>query len=161
LSDAPEAQIHVKRKAMKGKGKGRSVWAHSECRIALRLYLAARESQTGRAAADNEYVFASGRRHGARPLAHYVAPPFSKPLCRKTVWKLLKKTIRRAGIYDRTATGTHTMRKTFAQEIFAASGNNLLVAQKALGHVNIQSTVKYLSSVDGDVKSLVLNRKIA
>lgn len=159
LSDAPEAQIAVKRKSMKGKRKGRAVWVHSEARGALALYIAAREKHSGRAALDSEYVFASGRRQGAVPMAH--GKPYSRPICRKWAWKMLRRTIRRAGIYDATAGGTHTMRKTFAQEIYVASGKDLYVTQKALDHASPSTTARYLNSVDADVKSLILNRKIA
>lgn len=151
LSDAPEAQIAVKRKSMKGKRKGRAVWVHSEARTALRLYLAAREKHSGRAALDPEFVFASGR----------AGSKYSQPICRKWAWKMLRRTIRRAGIYDSTAGGTHTMRKTFAQEIYVASGKDLYVTQKALDHASPSTTARYLNSVDADVKSLILNRKIA
>lgn len=148
LSDAPEAQIHVRRRSMKGKRKGRSVWAHSDARTALRMYMLSRPD-----AKDGEFVFAASS-------PKLASNKHSPAIGRQWAWRLLRKAFRRAGIYDNTV-ATHSMRKTFAQEIYEASGRNLHVTQKALDHANIQSTVKYLHSVDVDVKAFILNRKIA
>ncbi|KKN23241.1 hypothetical protein LCGC14_0906860 [marine sediment metagenome] len=46
---------------------------------------------------------------------------------------------------DLTSPGTHTMRKTFADTMYEALGQNIFKLQKALGHASPSSTVAYLS----------------
>lgn len=46
---------------------------------------------------------------------------------------------------DLTSPGTHTMRKTFADTMYQALGQNIFMLQKALGHASPSSTVAYLS----------------
>jgi site-specific recombinase XerD len=40
---------------------------------------------------------------------------------------------------------THAMRKTFANRVYERLGRDLPKTEQALGHVNINSTVAYLS----------------
>jgi integrase len=55
---------------------------------------------------------------------------------------------------------THSMRKTFAQRVYEASGRDLPRTQRALGHVSIDSTVKYLGIDQKADESLILNLKV-
>ena len=48
------------------------------------------------------------------------------------------------------------MRKTFADRVYRASGRDLVRTQRALGHVNINSTVQYLSWSLDDLQELIL-----
>lgn len=47
---------------------------------------------------------------------------------------------------------THSMRKTFAQKIWIASGKDLRLTQLALGHKSIDSTTKYLDIGETEVE---------
>jgi integrase len=40
---------------------------------------------------------------------------------------------------------THTMRKTFAMRMYLKLGKDLVATQRALGHVDVNSTAKYIS----------------
>jgi len=51
----------------------------------------------------------------------------------------------------------HSLRKTFAQAIFDAEGQNVFVAQQALGHVSPASTVYYLDSLRTQVDAAITN----
>ena len=52
---------------------------------------------------------------------------------------------------------THSCRKTFARKVYAASGENLVKLQTALGHENIDSTRKYIGDDVEKVKEIIKN----
>lgn len=58
-------------------------------------------------------------------------------------WRILKSLFARSGIAG--AVATHTLRKTFAAEMYKALDGRIEKVQKALGHKSITSTVCYLS----------------
>jgi integrase len=52
--------------------------------------------------------------------------------------------------------GTHSMRRTFANRIYDRVDHDLIKTQRALGHLNINSTVSYLSFRDEDIDAAIL-----
>ena len=56
-----------------------------------------------------------------------------------------------------TNLSTHSCRKTFARKVYAASGENLVDLQTAMGHENIDSTRKYIGENVERVKDIVSN----
>jgi len=56
-------------------------------------------------------------------------------------WRIITQVLFSARIFE---TGTHRMRKTFAQKIYEATQKNIYETQKALGHKSIDSTTSYL-----------------
>ena len=50
---------------------------------------------------------------------------------------------------------THSMRKTFSAKVYKASGNNLLLTQKALNHSNISTTIKYLNVTKDETYAII------
>ena len=52
--------------------------------------------------------------------------------------------------------GTHAMRKTFAGRVYQLLGRDLVRTQRALGHVNINSTVAYLSFALEEIDQAIL-----
>ncbi len=57
--------------------------------------------------------------------------------------------------------GTHCMRKTFANKVYDNLGGDLVRTQKALGHVNINSTVSYLAFRQEDIDEAIAAIDIA
>lgn len=58
---------------------------------------------------------------------------------------------------DASNVSTHSFRKMFAKRIYERTGNDLLAAQKALGHTSIKSTIHYLDSCDTKVDDAIRN----
>jgi len=65
-----------------------------------------------------------------------------RPITADQALRIYKAACRRCGVYGQT--GTHSLRKRFGLRALRNSGNNLRVAQRALGHRNVASTEAYL-----------------
>ncbi len=52
--------------------------------------------------------------------------------------------------------GSHSLRKTFANRVYAATGHDIVVTQQALGHASITSTVAYLRPADSAATAAIL-----
>lgn len=135
----PKAQIAVPKKSMKQKRAGRTCWLHPEAQAVLADFY--RQVPFFY----NFYLF-----HG-----RYT--PY-KPLSRQHALRILKAGFKSAGVEG--LTGAHSLRKTYAQDIFTLSGNNMRAAQLALGHADMNSTAKYLESADEELKRLITTRKL-
>jgi integrase/recombinase XerD len=115
-----------------GKGsKQRIVPLGKFAMAALRAYLAELRPRLLQAVPDAPNVFVS--RGG-------------KPLARETLWVLVKKYARRAGLTVKVS--PHTLRHSFATHLLAG-GADLRTVQELLGHASIQTTQIY-THVDRD-----------
>ena len=79
-----------------------------------------------------------------------------KKLGRTAAWRMVRRSARRAGILT-ARVGVHSLRKSFAAENYdhllseAASGKKvdvLRTMQRLLGHKELESTIRYLNSLD-------------
>jgi integrase len=71
-----------------------------------------------------------------------------RPISRVQAWRILRQAFRAAEIYGPDySLGTHTMRKTYADRMYAHYGD-IFKVQKAMGHASPASTVNYLSFHD-------------
>jgi integrase len=68
---------------------------------------------------------------------------------------VLKKIAGEVGI-DPTRIGCHSARKAYARGLYAASGNDLLMTQRLLGHTSPLTTAAYLESSQEELDELAL-----
>ncbi len=68
-----------------------------------------------------------------------------KPLSRDMARHIIKGAFKQAGIEDDGRLGTHSLRKTWARNVYKTSGNDILLLSAALNHQNIVTTQRYLS----------------
>jgi integrase len=83
--------------------------------------------------------------------------PGLKSITRVQAWRILKKLFTLADVLGNVA--THTLRKTFAREVYRAVGKIELV-QIALGHQSITSTMSYLSFNHDEVTQAIIGIEI-
>ncbi len=137
--------VTVSRNNMKGKNASRNICLNKTAREHLRLWLseqAARGYMSGK-----QYVFC---RNGG------------KQMDRVTAWRILKRAFRVAGMPAK-GYATHSMRKTFAKEVyshFEGKKDALRITSKAMGHKRIDSTDAYLSFMFDDITEVVKNMEI-
>lgn len=72
-----------------------------------------------------------------------------RPISRQRAYAIIKTIAERAGYTDHV--GCHTMRKTYAWSLFDASGDNIVLVQKALNHSSQAATMRYLGIDQKDV----------
>jgi integrase/recombinase XerD len=128
------ADLHLDAGFCKCQGKGgkqRIVPLGRPAVNALRAYLDGLRPKLIATAPDGDRVFVS--RGG-------------KPLSRETLWVLVKKYVRRAGLHAKVS--PHTLRHSFATHLLAG-GADLRTVQELLGHASIQTTQRY-THVDRD-----------
>jgi len=131
--------VLVKRSAMKQKITSRSVVLHPEAKDALTAWVS--EFIKSGNITDAAFLFQS--RNGE-----------NRPICRQHYFRILQRACRKAGVLGRV--GTHSMRKTFASRVYDKLGRNIFLTQKALGHKNIDSTVRYLSFRQEEIEAAIL-----
>jgi len=114
-------------------GKKRLVKFGKKTKAHLKKYLSERRTES-------DYVFYSSR---------------GEELTRSAVQKIFKKWAGKAGLSD--SYSIHSLRHTHATRLYKASGNNLRMVQKQLGHASIQTTTVYSDVADEDVEKALEN----
>lgn len=66
-----------------------------------------------------------------------------KPLSYHACWRAFKVAVERANLKGKV--GLHSGRKTFAQHVYAASGKDIVMTAKLLGHTDVRNTLAYIS----------------
>lgn len=127
--------LSVQRKNMKGQNRGRTVVLHLVAREMIDTW----RKQFPLGVNINAHLFESNR---------------GRPMSRMQAWRVLNKAYKSARLQGKL--GTHAMRKTFANRVYARLKNDLVRTQKALGHVSIASTISYLSFEESDVDDAIL-----
>lgn len=130
---------YIERRNMKKKIEGRAIPLHREVKEILFVWVKELEAQ-GRAGADLP-LFQSRKGYQA--------------ITRQQAARILKEVFDVNQIGGRVA--CHSMRKTFAQNIYQRVGGDLVKTQKALGHKNINSTISYLTCQDEDVFQAIMS----
>lgn len=75
------------------------------------------------------------------------------PLSRFTVYREFERIRKKLGIETKVA--THGMRKSFAVKVYALSGKDIVMTQKALGHSSVNSTIYYLEVDAGKLNEIL------
>jgi integrase len=133
-------RVGVARQYMKQKHEGRCVVLHPVAKAAIAERLAELKAQ-GRDQAET-YLFTSQRGQ-------------NKPLGRIGAWCVLKKAYRSQGLTGKT--GTHCLRKTFADRVYTKLNFDLVKTSRAMGHRSIQSTMSYLSFKESEIEAAILS----
>lgn len=128
-------RVTVAKKAMKGQKASRTVIMNQEAKTALWAYLAPSMPES-----DN-YLFKSQK-------------DFNRPLSRVQAYRILKAAYNESRLTGKVA--THSMRKTFANNVHEKLGHDIFKTQKALGHSNIKNTVFYLSFKEEEIERAIL-----
>lgn len=68
-------------------------------------------------------------------------------------WRVFKTALGRVGILD--ATGTHMLRKSFAQMVMEAFSGDIFKTAQALGHADVKSTQAYMGTIKHEVDEAI------
>lgn len=140
--------IELKRKYMKGKKAGRIVYLNQSAKDAISELLLSMQAKG--LIFEDDFLFRSLNKN--------------KPIDRVQAYRVLTDTFKRCRLSGKLA--THTMRKTFANQIYqyfqdkVAAGAALdpfRLTSKALGHADINSTDKYLAFNASDIELAIDN----
>lgn len=118
--------VKVRRGYMKNKSESREIVLHKEARETIKEYL----MSVGLDEAD--WLF---------------------PYTRQAAHNALKKAFKNCGLSGTLS--THTMRKTFAKNVFKNT-NNIYKTKQALGHKDVGTTVKYLVVDQDEIDQAIL-----
>jgi len=77
----------------------------------------------------------------------------NKPIERGQAWTILDNAYRKARLQG--SLGCHSMRKTFAKNVYQALSFDLVKTKIALGHRSINSTISYLPVSEEEVQQVV------
>jgi integrase len=131
--DHPLRYVSVKAGNMKG-GEGRTVLLNTDAGKAVQLLA---KTMLNQGVARTSALF-QGEQSGGVRAVHRV-----------TAWRWLVALFKRAEIFE--SVSTHTLRKTFASEMYRLLNGAIEKVQIALGHKNITSTMCYLSFNTGEI----------
>ena len=138
---AVRPRVGVAPRSLKG-GYGTTRWVPvgPELRQALEAYLKVRGREGPLDAIEPLFL---GRQGSRSPLRRWMAE------------RIIKRVLRSIAIEDNQRLASHSLRKSLAQRVYEASGHNLLIVQKALGHSSVAVTERYLSASDASVDEMI------
>lgn len=76
------------------------------------------------------------------------------PIQRAQAHRIISNAALRAGILNKIS--CNSMRKTFAMNVYKASGKDISITQKAMGHRSLASTSYYLNADQAEVDRAIL-----
>ncbi len=79
----------------------------------------------------------------------------ARALSRHTGRRIIHAAFARAGIANDGRLGTHTLRKTWARNVYRNSGNDIIVLRAALHHSDVSVTQKYLETGEEAVEAAI------
>jgi integrase len=133
-------RVTVQRRNMKGKLRSRTVILHPVARAALSVWLEQLQKRRGPLSPDT-YLFRSHKGD-------------NRPISRVQAWRILHDAYAANELTGKVA--THSLRKTFAHNVYEASGRNIVRTMKAIGHANVATTMHYLDADQEEVDAAIL-----
>lgn len=127
-------RVRIKRRYLKEKTKSREIALHDEARAMIEEYVPTLEP-------------------GQKNL--FPSRSTGKSLTRFTAHKILKDAYTAVRLKGNLA--THSMRKTFATNVYRKTGNNLIATKEALGHSSVETTLDYLQVNQETIDRAVLD----
>ena len=79
----------------------------------------------------------------------------NKPISRQRCYSIIKEIAALAGFEEHV--GCHTMRKTFAWNLYESTGRNLAIVQKQLNHSSQEATIHYLGLDQKAMDNAIMN----
>lgn len=79
----------------------------------------------------------------------------ARPLTRHTARRIIHRAFAEAGVTNDGRLGTHTLRKTWARNVYRNSGNDIMVLKAALHHSDVSITQKYLEAEEDAVEAAI------
>ena len=70
----------------------------------------------------------------------------ARALSRDSARRIIRSAFKKAGVTDDGRLGTHTLRKTWARNVYRNSGNDIMVLKAALHHSDVSITQQYLET---------------
>jgi integrase len=140
------ARCHLKngRGARRASVRSRTVPLASGLRELLQAYLAWRRQQQGGALSPVEPLFRSTQRP-------------DRGIGRWMINRLVQRACMQAGLLQHGRWGSHTLRKSFAQAVYAASGHDINLTRAALAHRDIATTQRYLTITEEALRTVLLS----
>lgn len=136
-------QVNVRRQNMKGKHTGRRLPLASTCHPFLTEWIGQLATLNSGGLDPDQFLFAS--RKGE-----------NKPISRYTATRIVQRALAAIGIEGPAYTvGFHSLRKTFAEQVYERTGRDLLTTQKIMGHKSVDSTAKYIAVNEEEVRSII------
>jgi integrase len=133
-------RVTVQRRHMKRQRASRTVVLHPVAKTALQAWLGRMSDRLE--VTPETYVFQS--RKGP-----------NRPISRIQALRILKEAFDSCEMTGQL--GTHSMRKTFANNVHERLGRNLVKTQQALGQQNITTTVQYMSFREEEIDEAILS----
>lgn len=126
-------------------GKMTDIYLREDTRKAIR---AAMKDASGHDLDGNDWALSSRQKSRADGK--------EKPISRQRCYAIIKEIAEKAGFEEHV--GCHTMRKTFAWNLYKSTGGNLALLQKQLNHSSQEATIHYLGldqkALDDAIKSM-------
>lgn len=79
----------------------------------------------------------------------------ARALSRHSARRIIHAAFAQAGIANDGRLGTHTLRKTWARNVYRTSGNDIMVLRAALHHSDVSITQKYLEADETAVEAAI------
>lgn len=130
-------RVRVRAMHMKGNEETREVPLHPDAKKALRELMDTLENKT------SGFVFKSQKS--------------DKAITRMQAHRILKEAYSEVRLQGKCA--THSMRKTFAQNVYKALDHDIFKTAKALGHKNVGNTASYLSVDQDEIDAAIMGIK--
>jgi len=130
-TDKVNDRLWFARQHVKGKREGEVVILHPKVKTAIKTWVEAMPT--------SDFLFCS-QKGGA--------------ISRMQAHRILKEAVEVLNLEGKVA--THSMRKTFAKKMYGALDNDIYRLQRAMGHTDIKTTVKYLSFQQEDIDDAIL-----